>query len=179
MITGHLGIASAVGSRWRNVPLLWLVPASIAPDILDVVLAVWGICSPFGLYTHTLPAAALLGAVLGGVAFLATGSRSAGLVVLLVVLLHLPADFLTGRKLYWPGGPLLGLDLYSRPAIDFLVELPVLVGGWWLLRRAGKAPRWATTLAAVGALVVVQGTFDLLSKGVKPSACYPATVSEQ
>jgi membrane-bound metal-dependent hydrolase YbcI (DUF457 family) len=179
VITGHLGIAGAVRSRWRDVSLLWLLPASIAPDILDVVLAAGGICSPYGLYTHTLPAATLLGALLGGIAFLSTGSRTAGLVVLSVVLLHLPADFVTGRKLFWPGGPLMGLDLYRRPALDFLVELPVLVGGWWLLRRAGAAPRLATSLAAVCALVAVQGVFDLMSKAVKPTACYSAAVDEQ
>ena len=37
------------------------------PDVLDVAFAMSGICSPFGLYTHTLPAIALETAVVGGI----------------------------------------------------------------------------------------------------------------
>src|SRR5688572_30885343 len=36
----------------------------------------------------------------------------------------------------WPGGPLVGLSLYERPALDFLVEAPVIVAGWLLYRRS-------------------------------------------
>jgi hypothetical protein len=171
VITGHLGVAAAARSRWPVASLLWLLPVSIAPDVLDVGYALSGICSPYGLYSHTVPAAALLAAVLGGVAFLASGSRAAGLLTAALVLAHLPLDLVTGLKLYWPGGPLLGLHLYERPLIDFLIETPVLVGGWWLLRRSGHGPRWATMGAAVLALVVVQGSFDLLEHGLKPTGC--------
>lgn len=171
MITGHLGVAAAARARWPVVPLLWLLPAAIAPDLLDVAYAVAGFCSPYGLYSHTIPAAALTAAVLGGIAFLATGSRAAGLLVAGVVLAHLPLDFITGRKIYWPGGPLLGLQLYDRPLLDFLAETPIVLGGWWLLRRTGRAPHWAAVGAAAIGLVLLQGTFDLVEGGLKPSAC--------
>jgi hypothetical protein len=171
VITGHLGVAAAARSRWPVAPLLWLLPVAIAPDLLDVGYALSGVCSPYGLYSHTIPAAALLGAVLGGVAFLASGSRAAGLLTAALVLAHLPLDLVTGLKLYWPGGPLLGLHLYERPLLDFLIETPVLVGGWWLLRRSGRGPRWATMGAAVLGLVALQGAFDLLERGLKPTGC--------
>jgi hypothetical protein len=147
------------------------LPAAIAPDLLDVAYALAGICSPYGLYSHTVPAAVLTGAILGGIAFLATGSRTTGLVIAGVVLAHLPLDFVTGHKIFWPGGPLLGLDLYRWPLRDFLLELPVALGGWWLLRRSGAGPRWATIGLAAGALVLVQATFDLVKGGLKPSGC--------
>jgi hypothetical protein len=178
VITGHLGVAAAARVRWPVASLLWLLPVAIAPDLLDVGYAVIGICSPYGLYSHTVPAAALTGAVLGGIAFLATGSRAAGLLTVAVVLAHLPLDLVTGHKLYWPGGPLMGLGLYDRPLLDFLVELPVTLGGWWLLRRDRRAPRWATTGAAALALVVVQGTFDVLHRSLKPSGCAWAAMAE-
>ncbi len=171
MITGHLGVAAAARGRWPVVSLLWLLPISIAPDLLDVGYGMMGICSPYGLYSHTVPAAALTGAVLGGIAFLATGSRAAGLLTAAVVLAHLPLDLVTGHKIFWPGGPLIGLRLYDRPLLDFLCELPVTLGGWWLLRRDPRAPRWATAGVAALLLVSVQGTFDLLHRGIKPSGC--------
>jgi hypothetical protein len=178
VITGHLGVAAAARSRWPVVSLLWLLPVAIAPDLLDVGYALTGICSPYGLYSHTIPAAALTAAVLGGIAFLATGSRVAGLLTAGVVLAHLPLDLVTGRKLFWPGGPLLGLSLYDRPFLDFLAEVPLVLGGWWLLRRGGRGPRWATPVAAALGLVLLQGTFDLVQRGLKPSGCRWSAVAE-
>jgi hypothetical protein len=170
VITGHLGVAAAIRSGWRDASLLWLLPASIAPDLLDAAYAAVGFCNPYGLYSHTVPVAALLGAVLGTIAYLGTGSRTTAMATGLVVLAHLPPDLITGHKVYWPGGPLLGLELYRHRALDFLVELPVALGGWWLLRRSGGAPRWAVVGAAAGALVAVQATFDI-AKIMKPTAC--------
>jgi hypothetical protein len=178
VITGHLGVAAAARGRWPVASLLWLVPVAFAPDLLDFGYALLGICSPYGLYSHTVHAAALTGAVLGGIAFLATGSRAAGVLTAAVVLSHLPLDLLTGHKIFWPGGPLVGLRLYHQPLLDFLAEVPVLLGGWWLLRRDPRAPRWATVGATALALVVVQGTFDLLHESRKPSGCRWAAVAE-
>jgi hypothetical protein len=171
VITAHLGVAAAARSRWPRTPLLWLLPAAVAPDLLDIAYAVTGVCSPYGLYSHTVPAAMLTGAVLGGIVFLITGSRTAGLVTAGVVLAHLPLDLVTGHKIYWPGGPLLGLALYRRPLLDFLVEVPLVLAGWWLLRRSGKAPRWAMLGAAAMALVAFQAVFDIVNRGLKPSGC--------
>ena len=170
MITGHRGVAAVARSRWPALSLLWLVPVAIAPDILDFAYVAMGICSPYGLYSHTVPAAVLTGAVLGGIAFLATGSRTAGLVTAAVVLAHLPLDLVTGHKIFWPGGPLLGLYLYQRPFLDFLVEVPIALVGWGLLRRSGRGPWWATIGAGAVGLVLVQATFDVIPR-VKPSAC--------
>lgn len=171
MITGHLGVAAAARSRWPVLPLLWLLPLSVAPDLLDLGYALAGICSPYGLYSHTVPAAALTAAVLGGIAFLATGSRSAGVVSAAVVLAHLPLDVVTGSKIYWPGGPLIGLHLYQHPLLDFIAEVPIALAGWWLLRRSGHGPRWTSVAAVAFGLVLVQGVFDVLQRGLKPTGC--------
>jgi hypothetical protein len=178
VISGHLGVAAAARGRWPVVSLLWLLPATFAPDLLDLAYAAVGICSPYGLYSHTIPVVALTAAVLGGAAFLATGSRAAGLLVGGVVLAHLPLDFVTGHKIYWPGGPLLGLQFYDFPLLDFLIEMPVALGGWWLLRRSGRGPRWATVAATALALVVLQGTFALMPRSQKPSACRRAAATQ-
>jgi len=46
-----------------------------------------------------------------------------------------------------------------------------------MLRRRGRGPRWAIIGVAALALVVVQGTFDLLQRGLKPSGCRWAATS--
>jgi hypothetical protein len=46
------------------------------------------------------------------------------------------ADYATGLKPTWPGGPWIGLQLYQRPAIDLAVEAIVIVIGWLVYRRS-------------------------------------------
>jgi hypothetical protein len=174
VIAGHLGIAGAVHAGRRDSSLAWLLGAAMAPDIVDALFVVAGSCNPFGLYSHTLPAAALIATVTGAIAYFATGTRVTGVLSALLVVAHLPPDYVTGHKLFWPGGELMGLGLYERPVLDFVLEALMAAGGWWLVRSRGSAPRWATGWLALVALLVLQGTLDIVGPrrgGVKPSAC--------
>ena len=78
MITGHLGVAGIARTlqrdRFSSIALLALVLTSVAPDVLDLLYAAFGVCNPYGLYSHTVHAVVLQAAVIGGAAFLATGS---------------------------------------------------------------------------------------------------------
>ena len=187
MITGHFGVAGIVRSvsraRMSSGLFVALVLASLAPDIVDAMYSVVGICSPSGLYSHTLQAVVLEAAIIGGMAFLASGSRVTALTFAVVVLLHVPADYFTGRKLLLPGGEMVGLLWYERPLYDYLLEVPTVLLGWWLLRRDGRAPRWATSVWVLVLVLVVQTAFDVVSartsRGFKPSACFraPAAIS--
>ena len=47
-----------------------------------------------------------------------------------------------GARALWLHRPVVGLNLYRWPAVDFVLELPLVVGGWWMVRRAQGA-RWA------------------------------------
>jgi hypothetical protein len=177
VIVGHLGIAGAAYAVRRDSSLVWLLGASLAPDVIDAMFVVAGSCNPHGLYSHTLPAAALIGAVTGAVAWAATGRRVIGVLAALLVLAHLPLDYVTGQKLFWPGGELAGLRLYDYPMADFAVESVLAGGGWWLVRSRSWAPRWATGWLALAAALVLQGTLDIVgarNDGVKPTACAPA-----
>src|SRR5579864_1456260 len=99
MMFGHFGVAGAVRSasrsRMTGFVLLALFGASVAPDVLDGVYFVIGLCSPTGLYSHTIYVLLLQAAVVGGAAFLATESLSVGIIFAVTVLLHVPADFIT------------------------------------------------------------------------------------
>jgi hypothetical protein len=177
VIFGHFGLAAGVRGGWPRTALVWLLPASIAPDLLDVILAAARICNPYGLYSHTLPAVVLIAALVGGAAYLTVSGKadataaSTAMACILVILLHPTLDFLTGHKLFWPGGELRGLHLYDRPMLDFLLESAVVVVGWLLLRRTPAAPRWAAAPAALCTVLLLQGAADLSAGSFKPSAC--------
>jgi hypothetical protein len=174
VITGHLGIAGAAQATRRDSSLLWLLGAAMAPDIVDALFVVAGQCNPHGLYSHTIPAAALLAVVVGALAYFFTDQRATGVLAALLVLAHLPPDFITGRKLFWPGAELMGLRLYDHPIGDFVLEAALVIFGWWLLRRRSWAPRWATGRAALVCLLLLQVAVEAVGSrkgGVKPSSC--------
>jgi hypothetical protein len=146
----------------------------MAPDIVDALFVVARSCNPHGLYSHTVPAAALLAVVVGALAYFFTDQRATGVLAALLVLAHLPLDFITGRKLFWPGAELMGLRLYDHPISDFVVEFALVLFGWWLLRPREWAPRWATGRTALVMLFVIQLSLETLGTiqgGAKPSAC--------
>lgn len=174
MIVGHLGLAGAAHAGRRDTTLSWLLVASMAPDVVDGVFVLARSCNPHGLYSHTFPAAAIIAVVIGSVAYFFTDERTTGVLCVLLTLMHLPLDYVTGRKLFWPGGELLGLSLYDRPAADFAIEAPLALLGWWLVRRGREGPRWAATWIALGAMIALQGALDIAGTrqgGVKPTAC--------
>ena len=162
MICGHIGVALGTRALSRDVPLGWLLAGAIAPDVLDVAEAALRMCNPNGLYSHSLPATAALMLVLGIAAYAHVRTARAAVAVGLMVLLHLLLDFVTGEKVLWAGGPLLGFDLYRWPQLDFALELPVIVGGWWLLRRAATDRRWITSWAMLAALLIVQAAINAM-----------------
>lgn len=154
---------------------LALLLAAMTPDVVDAIYFLLSICSPFGLYSHTVYAVVLEAALVGGAAFLITGSWRTGVLFAGIVLLHVPADFPTGHKLLFPGGELHGLDFYRSRWQDLLLEVPVIVAGWWLLRRSGQGPAWARSVWAVLVIVVPQLLFDLQTSPIKPSGCISPT----
>lgn len=186
MITGHFGLAYIAGAARRDARLPLLLAAAVLPDILDFAYAAVRFCSPLGLYSHSLPVLVPLAALAFAVGLATSRSAGAGLAMAAVVLLHLPADLLTGEKMLWPGGPIVGLQLYKQPLVDFAIELPLIVGGWALLRRApsgsswstgSNAPRWATSALALVALIAVQGAMDGMKLTGKPTGCVAGTVA--
>ena len=161
--------------------LIALCAAAFAPDILDGLLVISGVCNPVGLYTHTVPVVLLQTAVVAGLALIVTNSRRVAVLFAAAVLLHPVADFFTGRKLMMPGGELYGLNLYDRPAIDFMLETTLAVGGWWLIRRAAIAPRWAVSARTLALFVLLQAVIDTYSdsytRAMKPDLCKAPGVS--
>jgi len=161
LVSGHLGIALAIRASRRDVPLTALIAASILPDMVDGVYRLAGFYNRLGLWSHSLPATAVLTTIAFALALAITRRAGVAVAIALAVLVHLPADLVTGEKLLWARGAIAGLALYDYPLVDFLVEISIAIAGWWVLRRDRSAPRWATGAAAIAIMALLQVAFDI------------------
>lgn len=161
MVTGHLAIAYLARARWARAALLPLLVATIIPDLADFALPQGDQCrTSCELYTHAMPAVFVLAAAAGALSWAIYHRRVTSYLVAGLVLVHVTMDLITGYKPYWPGGPSLGLQLYTRPVTDFALEATLATIGWAVLRRSEDAPRAAVHPLALVALLAIQGGLD-------------------
>lgn len=171
MYAGHLGFALGAYSYRRTIPLWLILIAAQLPDWLDAGMCVADVNRGYyGLYTHGFVAVGLGAVAFGVLAWLLARDVAGALIVAGVVVSHYALDYVTGLKPTWSGGPIVGLDLYARPAADLAVETAVVVAGWLLYRRT--LPRAVrndgmvyATLFALIALQLVAGVVLALSLG--------------
>ncbi|HVX38386.1 MAG TPA: hypothetical protein VHB25_02340 [Gemmatimonadaceae bacterium] len=134
MFAGHAALAlGAKGARPR-IPIALLVPVAFAPDWIE-----W-ICNLAGwesrLASHSLVSVAI-GATLVALAYAAvTGAGIDAIVLGLTYVSHWGADFITGSKPTWPGGPSVGLMLYAHPLRDAMLEGALIIACWLIYRRS-------------------------------------------
>jgi hypothetical protein len=159
MYGGHIGIALAGKGVQSTIPLWVLLLATQLPDWTDAVVCAAGISSPpSGMLSHSLAAVTVQGGSLAVVYYGAARNVAAAAVAGLVVISHAVADYATGLKPTWPGGPWIGLQLYQQPAIDFVLEAIVIVIGWLLYRRSLSPDRRRSTpvILMLIALILLQ-----------------------
>jgi hypothetical protein len=132
MRLGHAGVALAAKRFSPAVPLWFLIGVAYGPDALEVALRVVG--QHDTMLSHSLVSVGVC-ATLAAAAYAAVNRDARGaLVVWLTYVLHWPADFITGHKPTWPGGPVVGLDYYSHTRRVWLVDLGVFAAGWLIYR---------------------------------------------
>jgi hypothetical protein len=170
---GHVGIAIGAKGLRKTIPLWLLIVASQLPDWADASLCLANIRTPIpGMYSHSLPAIGIL-ALAAAAAYCVIERDVAGIIlVIAVVVSHAAGDYLTGLKPTWSGGPVIGLELYHRPVIDFLVESAVILGGWLLYRRSLPLDRRYSRQAfeMIAVLIVIQAGADVFmafAKGLR------------
>jgi hypothetical protein len=133
---GHLGFALGAYSFRRTIPLWLLLIAAQIPDWLDAGMCLADVSrGPYGLHTHgiyVVTAVALVAALLYA-AIMRDGIGAC--IVAATIASHYGLDYLTGIKPTWPGGPIIGLNLYDRPAADALIEGVTITIGWIMYRR--------------------------------------------
>ena len=165
MYVGHLGIALAGKRLRREAPLWLLVLATQACDWVQVVACVAAPVGTSAMWSHSIPAVLALTVALSLGCYLGTRDRALALLVGAITLSHVVADYATGAKPTWPGGPVIGLNLYDHALADFLLESAVVSVGWVLYRRSlpPETARQRLTWVLLFALVGIQllGAVDL------------------
>ncbi|HUQ21069.1 MAG TPA: hypothetical protein VM099_15725 [Gemmatimonadaceae bacterium] len=146
MYGGHIGIALAGKGYRSTIPLWLLVFATQLPDWADAAVCTLT-NAPSAMLSHSIPAVAAFALVLSLLYYGAARDwRSSGLVACIVGS-HAVADYATGLKPTWPGGPFIGLQLYHRPALDFVLEAVVIIIGWMIYQRSLPADRRRSPLS--------------------------------
>jgi hypothetical protein len=165
MFVGHAALAMVIKTVRPRISLPILLAAAYGPDILEGAVGVLGRGLNHTMLSHSLPSVAIM-AALSGVAY-AAATRRAGdaAVVGLMYASHWPADFITGLKPTWPGGPDVGLQLYGHPVADMMVESGLLVMCWLIYRRRRSLTRVDGPMVIAG-LILAQGVFDLFARSV-------------
>lgn len=162
MFIGHVGAALAGKRARRSIGLLVLLIATYIPDWADIGLCLVNVGNPLGMLTHSIPAVLLFMLVAFAAYAAATRDWTGALVIALVILSHMFLDWITGYKPTWPGGPMIGLELYDHPIADFVVEAIVIVAGAMLYGRTLPRRRpWVDVSIMAGALLSLQLTVDI------------------
>jgi hypothetical protein len=163
MYIGHVGVALAAKRIRVSVGLLTLLVATYTPDLVESGLCLAGDSRFRQVLSHSVPAV-LLFAVLGFVAYtLITDDRAGGILIAALIVSHMVLDWITGIKPTWPGGPMIGFDLYSRPIADFFVEALVIIAGGLMYARTLPPRRrpWADLSIMLGAVLALQLAIDV------------------
>ena len=171
MYAGHIGFGLGAYSFRKTLPLWLVLVAAQIPDWLDAGYCVAGLSrGPRGLYTHGFFPIAVAAVVAAALAFAMTHDTTGALIVAIVVASHWVLDYFTGIKPTWPGGPMVGMHMYARPAADVVVEGATILVGWLLYRRTLPASvrnnRWTyATLLALFSLQIAASIAFALNMG--------------
>jgi len=163
MYIGHVGAALAAKRLRASIGLFALLVATYVPDWVDGGLCLAGVNNPEGMLSHSIPAV-LLFALAGFTLYtVRTRDRTGALIIAGLIVSHMLLDWITGYKPTWPGGPMIGLRLYSHPVVDFVVEGLVIVAGALLYARTLPPRRrpWIDVAIMLGALLALQLGIDI------------------
>jgi len=131
---GHAALALLAKAKRPRVPLAVLVPVAFAPDWIEWVLTAFGRRNQE--LSHSLVSIGIVATLVALIYALSRRDRSGAFAVWLTYVSHWAADFFTGLKPTWPGGPTVGLYLYKRPIADAAIEFAVIALCWIAYRQS-------------------------------------------
>ena len=169
MIIGHLGVAFAARARWSRTSLVLSVVATMAPDLLRLILRLGGLgLNDANTYSHALPWSGILALVLAAATTAVTRDRTVAAVVGGLVLSHVALDMVSGQKPLWAGGP-TGLNVQFYPQLELVIEAGLAWWGWLLLRRRwGRG--WVVRRATLAFLLAFEAAYQAVSLSQRPYA---------
>jgi membrane-bound metal-dependent hydrolase YbcI (DUF457 family) len=168
VFAGHAALALLVKAKRPRVPLALLVPVAFAPDCIELAADLLG--HQNREISHSLMSVGIGATIVALAYWLATRAAGDAVAVWLTYVSHWPADYLTGLKPTWPGGPMVGRLLYTRPVLDAWLECALVVVCWLAYRQSLVVARRRARLMLVPAgLIALQLAFDVTRTLGKPS----------
>jgi hypothetical protein len=131
---GHVALAMLAKGVRPRIPLAVLVPVAFAPDWIEWILDALG--RQNRELSHSIVSVALGATVVAVIYWIVSKATWDAVVVWLIYASHWPADFITGYKPTWPGGPTVGLGIYGNPVADIIVEWSLIMICWFVYRRS-------------------------------------------
>ena len=168
MYAGHAALALLVKGIRPRIPLAVLVPVAFGPDWIGWILSATG--HEPRVLSHSLVSVAICATIVALIYWSFTRASVDACFVWLTYASHWPADFITGIKPTWPGGPDVGLLIYERPVVDVLVESAVVVLCWLVYRRSlprANRNRPLSYLIPVGLCVMQVGSYAIKAPQVR------------
>lgn len=162
MYAGHAAVALFARGKRPGLPLALLVPVAFGPDWVQWIFAATG--RENRQLSHSLVSVFAASTVIALIYWLVARSPGRGrnaAALWLVYVLHWPADFITGIKPTWPGGPDVGLLLYANPVADVLLETALVCGAWIAYRQSLPVvarPRSIAPLVPLGLVAMQVGS---------------------
>jgi hypothetical protein len=160
MYIGHLGLALAAKGMRHTAPLWLLVVATQGCDWVQAVACVAAPAGASAMWSHSIPMVAALAAALWLASYLLTRDHAIAALTGALAVSHMLADYVTGLKPTWPGGPTIGLRLYAHPLGDLVLETAVLLLGWLFYRKS--LPNASRSSQLTWTLLLVLGAAQLL-----------------
>lgn len=164
MYAGHAALAMFAKGVRPRISIAVLVPVAFAPDWVEWILAVSG--RENRLVSHSLVSIAIAASVVALVYWAFSKSALDAAAVWLTYASHWPADFITGYKPTWPGGPVVGLGMYAHPVADIVIECVVILVCWLVYRRSlpPRVQRSSIAWAMPVGLMAMQIAFYAIQK---------------
>jgi membrane-bound metal-dependent hydrolase YbcI (DUF457 family) len=174
---GHAALALLAKAKRPRVPIALLVPIAFAPDWIEWIADALG--HHDRAISHSLVSVGIGASLTALIYWLTTRQRADAAIVWLTYVSHWPADFITGLKPTWPGGPMVGLLLYTHPVWDALLECALVVACWLAYRRtlAARTQRRAILLLIPLGLIGMQIAFEAVQYGRVEGRTAPAALN--
>jgi hypothetical protein len=165
---GHAALAMFAKGVRPRVSLAVLAPVAFAPDWVEWFFAISG--RQNRMLSHSLVSVAIGATLVALVYWAVKKSPQDAAVVWLTYVSHWPADFITGTKPTWPGGPDIGMSMYGDPVADIAVEWSLIMICWFFYRRSLPPKAHAAKvgwLMPIGLMAMQIAFYAIQKPGVK------------
>lgn len=159
MFISHYAVSLA-GKRFRpELPMWLLLPGSLTIDFYSMLNQHFDL---FNFNGHSLLFLAANMLVFGLIALIFFRSPLNILILILLPVSHFLMDLVTGKIVWWSGGPEIGLGLYAIPWLEFIIDSSIFAGCLLfymkLFPKSKKRTIWLIIILTL--FLIIQGVYN-------------------